>query len=198
VKLDHEFFFRNWRKEFGALNQSQVDGLNNLLERAERGDITNLDALAYVFATAHHETGERLQPVREGFATSNAGARQAVTNLFRRGVISWDYGKPNAAGLSFYGRGLAQITHEPNYKKCGKFLGFALEKNPDRALEPAVAVEILFQGMIRGTFTTRKLSTYFGPRTADFIGARAIINGIDRAKQIADIAEQYRAAFRPA
>lgn len=197
MKLNHEFFFNAWRKQFGPLNQSQVNGLNNLLERAERGDIANLDALAYVFATAHHETGQRLQPVREGFAATDTGARAAVGKLFREGKISWDYSKPNAAGLSFYGRGLAQITHEPNYKRCGKFLGFPLEKTPDRALEPGVAADILFGGMIRGTFTSRKLSQYFGPRKADFIGARAIINGSDRAVQIANIAEQYRAALRP-
>ena len=198
MKLNRDFFYNQVRATLdNKLTQAQVDGMNRMLERAERGDVADLNALGYVFATAWHETGGRMVPVREGFAETDAGARAAVTNLFRRGVISYDYGRPNDAGLSFYGRGLVQLTHEPNYRRMGRILKIPLAQNPDLALDPKTSVDILFEGMIRGSFCTgHLLIRYFGPNRCDRRGARRIINGTDKAELVAAYSARFTNAFR--
>ena len=57
--------------------------------------------------------------------------------------------------------------------------------DPGRAMEMAVAVAILFAGMEKGLFTGRKLGDYFTAGRADWINARRIINGLDRAADVA-------------
>ena len=59
---------------------------------------------------------------------------------------------------------------------------------PERAKEFSIAAKILVQGMRDGTFTGKKLSDYLGD---DFFNARRIVNGTDRASEIAAIAESY-------
>jgi putative chitinase len=78
-------------------------------------------------------------------------------------------------GWRFRGRGLVQITGRDNYKKYG--LGDA----PEKALEDSTAVRILFDGMINGKFTGKRLADYFGDGNANPEGARAIVNGSDKA-----------------
>ncbi|MBN9053481.1 MAG: hypothetical protein J0H80_06815, partial [Rhizobiales bacterium] len=57
----------------GRLARGQVGGMVALLDRFERGDETaDRRFLAYMLATAHHETGGRMQPVRETFAATDA------------------------------------------------------------------------------------------------------------------------------
>ena len=53
----------------------------------------------------------------------------------------------------------------------------------------------MFDGMINGRFTGKKLSDYFNPTAASWINARRIINGLDKANLIAGYAQQYYAAI---
>lgn len=46
-------------------------------------------------------------------------------------------------GMRYCGRGFIQITGRANYRKYGHILGIDLEGNPDLALQPAVAADIL-------------------------------------------------------
>lgn len=144
---------------------------------------------AYALATAWHETGGRMQPVREGFATSDEGAIRAVTRLHEQGRISRNYAlRDPETGQSYYGRGLVQLTHRENYARAGRELGLPLERQPDLALEPDVSAAILLLGMERGWFTGKKLADYFPAFTAadgDPVAARRIVNGTDRADLIA-------------
>lgn len=63
-----------------------------------------------------------------------------------------------------------------------------LVNNPDLALNPQIAAEILVVGMEKGLFTGKKLSTYINNESNDFVNARRIINGVDRAQLIAGYA----------
>ena len=64
--IDRKKFFNVVRRRFGRLRQSQVDGFNQLLEAWEKHYPDGLpEQLAYIMATAWHETGRRLTPVRE-------------------------------------------------------------------------------------------------------------------------------------
>jgi hypothetical protein len=46
-------------------------------------------------------------------------------------------------GLKYRGRGFIQITGRANYARYGQMLGIDLEGNPDLALQPSVAADIL-------------------------------------------------------
>lgn len=193
VKIfDRDTFFTYIRRSpFGnRLSQQQVDGIEAILNHWET-QLAHKDVrfLAYVFATVFHETGGLMVPVREGFAKTDAGARKVVANR--------KYGVPDPqTGHVYYGRGHVQLTWADNYKRMGDLLGIELYRNPDKALEPAVSIAILFEGMLlgassRGDFTGKALEHYFNATTDDPEGARRIINGTDKAKLIAS----YHVAF---
>jgi len=65
-------------------------------------------------------------------------------------------------------------------------------KEPDLALEFDNALFILIHGMIEGSFTGKKLGDYFGDFGSDFVGARRIINGKDKAEKIALLAQKFK------
>lgn len=77
----------------------------------------------------------------------------------------------------------------------GDIIGVNLVKNPEKALDIDIAAQVLLIGMIRGIFTGKKLSDYFKPGTADWLNARRIVNGTDKANLIADYSKQYYAAL---
>src|SRR4051812_15282121 len=67
---------------------------------------------------------------------------------------------------------------------------FGAEKPGDLMTWP-IALVALFDGMEKGMFTGRGLSSYIAPPKVDFIGARRVVNGTDRAKLIARLAVTF-------
>ena len=66
--INRDFFFFNSKKILfnGKFRQSQVDGLNAILNEWEKNYSSKDDRwLAYMLATAHHETDRRIQPIEE-------------------------------------------------------------------------------------------------------------------------------------
>lgn len=84
------------------------------------------------------------------------------------------------------------MTHKANYAKAGAALGADLVGNPDLAMVPSIAARIIVRGSVEGWFTGRRLSDYL---PGDYIGARAVINGKDKAAQIAAYARAFEAAL---
>jgi putative chitinase len=184
----------------GKLSQEQVENIELMLNACESEGISDERQTSYILATAFHECynsrlNPNFDPVREGFAKSDQDAISHVNRLFDRGKIKLNYAIPGSNGRSFFGRGYVQITWDHNYKRIGDILGLDLFNNPDLALQPQVAAMILVQGMKRGLFTGKSLSTFFNGETADLIGARKIINGIDQAERIAGYAQAFEAAL---
>lgn len=190
-------FFNSVRRPLfnGRLSAAQVDGLNRIVQYGVDNGYSRSD-LAYVLATVHWETGRRMQPVREGFASTDAGARRAVTRLYQQGKISRNYSLPTGPHKqSYYGRSLVQITWLTNYKKFSKVLGVDLVKNPDLALEWEYALPILFIGMRDGLFRKASLDDIPDVMNSPEFEAehRNIINGDVRKNggKIAQIAAHY-------
>ena len=166
----------------GKLKQSQVDGCSFLLNEFFGRGLTDYRCLAYILATVFWECDQTMQPIKEG---------GGLKYLKSKRYYPW------------YGRGYVQLTWQANYKRMQELLGpklpnMDLIKRPDDALNPLYATAILFEGMCRaesfkGDFTGKSLEDYFTPTKTDWIGARRIINGTDRAVEIAGIAKQFYA-----
>src|SRR5262249_47329950 len=99
-------------------------------------------------------------------------------------------------GYKYRGRGFVQLTGRTNYKNLGAILGVDLLNHPELALDPQNAYKIMSYGMRNGTFTGKKLSDYFNATTTDYVNARRIINGTDKAALIGDYGEKIEAMLR--
>lgn len=149
--------------------------------------------VAYVLATAYHETAHTLEPVRETLASTDAQAIARLDRAWERGQLSW-VSRPYWR-TGFFGRGYVQLTHEYNYRKAGGIIGVDLVSDPSKALEAEISAEITVRGMLEGWFTTKKLGDYITLQRSDYVGARRIVNGTDRARAIAEHAREYEAAL---
>ena len=84
------------------------------------------------------------------------------------------------------------ITGLRNYRLFSLMLDKDLVNHPDLALDPKTSADILTIGSLKGSFTSKKLSDYisYGYRQ-EFINARRVINGTDKAGVIATHAEKF-------
>jgi putative chitinase len=180
--INREFFFAQIRKLLflGTLRQSQVDGLNAILDGWEAKYADEDDRwLAYAIATTYHETDQKMQPIEE----------------YGKGK-GLPYGKPDPeTGKTYFGRGFVQLTWKKNYDIMGRKIGVDLVSHPELALDAANATPILFIGMIDGLFTGKSFGDYFNKSTEDWVSARKIINGLDKAQAIAVYGHNFYAAI---
>lgn len=195
MELPKVFFDTVRSKVFGgALSQAAVDNMNAIVGYWLQHHRDNpLNQLAYIFATVRAEVGANMQPVREGFAKTDADARAILANR--------DYAKPAGPfGHAYYGRGYVQLTHLDNYKAQSEKLGVDLVQFPDRALETPIALKILVGGMLAGNFNSKGhgLGFYVNETKQDFVGARWTVNRQDRAVEIAGYAEVFLDALKRA
>ncbi|TBG83872.1 hypothetical protein ELG69_07035 [Rhizobium leguminosarum] len=203
VHMDRAFFFDTVRHRLfkGNLTQPQVVGMTAILDAwEERFADADRRWLAYILATAYHETAYTMQPVRETLAESDAHAVEILETAFAAGRLSWvkaPYWRPDEDGRSWLGRGLVQLTHKRNYEAMSVLTGIDLVADPDRAMEMDAAVTILIEGMLQGSFTGHKLADHLNATTADWVNARRTVNGTDRAEKLAAYAMIFDAAIRP-
>lgn len=155
----------------GKMASTQKSGMVLILDEWDKRGLTDFRWLAYMLATVYWECDRTMQPIRE-------------------------IGGTHARYAPYYGRGFVQLTWQANYAKASRFVGVDLVADPDRALDPPIAVQVLFDGMLDGWFTAtgKKLADYDTTALAfgyDYTGARHIINGTDRAVVIAGLAFKF-------
>ena len=172
--MDRSRFYTSLRARgsgvFGtSLSQGQVDGTEKILDEAQRRGVS-LPHLAYILATAYHESAHTMQPVRE-----MGGEKYLRTKRY----------------YPWVGEGLVQVTWEENHRKFGA-------TSPGQMMTWPIALVAIFDGMLKGMFTGKKLSDYIGEGRKDYVNARRIVNGIDKAKQIAGYAVAFENALRSA
>lgn len=169
---------------FHTMSQSQVDGCTALLEASKDLPLT---WRAYLFATAYHETAQTMQPIRERGALAYFGKYEPGTRI---GAMLGNTVKGD--GYLYRGRGYVQLTGRANFAKAGKMIGADLIGTPDLALDPSNAADIAIMGMSEGWFTGKAFKDYL---PGNYIAARRIINGTDRAELIASYAERFESAL---
>lgn len=154
------------------LTAAQKDNVNQILSTCSAYAYDEAQ-LAYVLSTAWGESN--FKPIKE------YRGKEGTPNYERQNKY-WFTG--------FYGRGYVQLTWDYNYKAFGDLLGIDLVGNPDLALNPDTAAKIICYGMFHGKFTSKgKISAFISnskKSQADFMEARRLINGQDKAEKFAD------------
>lgn len=178
------------------LVQKQVDGIDAILNEWEQQGLKDVRWLAYILGTVYHETAATMQPIEE----YGKGRKYDYGKKLKYGKgpgRRTPYDKPDKL---FYGRGHTQNTWYENYdaltkaaKKAGKPWDFL--NNPELLLQMEPSLWATFYAMQTGLYTGKKLINYFEGEKADWINARKIINGTDKAELIAGYSKLFYAAI---
>lgn len=191
-------FFDSIRPLFnGHLSATQVTGMDMILDEGKRLKVEE-NALAYCLATAFYETAETMQPIHERGSKSYFNKYEPGTSIGK----ALGNTQPGD-GFKYRGRGFVQLTGRRNYALAGAKLGINLLGDPDLALVPSVAAQVMFDGMEAGWFTGKGLDDYIDDKDEadsedlrEFIAARKIINGTDKAQLIGGYALKFEAALK--
>ncbi|NEP01880.1 MAG: DUF4231 domain-containing protein [Symploca sp. SIO2E9] len=153
-----------------------------VLNECNNCGISDRAQIAYILATAEHEShlGQWMTEFASGSAYEG-----------RRDLGNTQPGD----GKRYKGRGYTQLTGRTNYQRWSDKLSIDLVSNPEQAGQPQFAARIMVQAMKEGSFTGVGLDKYINASKHDFRNARRIINGLDRADQIANIAQRYYSAI---
>ena len=190
LTLNVDNFCSSCATQMAVTSPEAISGLQRLLNfMVLDPDLSDIRWAAYMLATVKHECANQWQPVEE----------------FGKGKNK-PYGKPAAVSdadgttysNTYYGRGYVQFTWRRNYDTMGRNLGMGngLVLHPEHALEPGTAYQIMSYGMRHGSFTGVGLHRYIYDVTCDYVNARRIINGTDRAELIAGYAKDIEALLR--
>jgi putative chitinase len=191
--INRKYFFDSVRSSLfeGSMNQSQVQGLEAILTEWEKRSLTDIRWLAYILATAYHETARTMQPIEE----NGKGKGYRYGKKIKRSRITYSF--PDKI---YFGRGYVQLTWYENYETMGRLLGIDLLNTPELALHSNIATKILFEGMTKGNshfgdFTGKSLENYFNDKKEDWVNARRIINATDKAELIASYGKKFYQAL---
>ena len=173
------FLLRLSRNLNTTFSEPQKKAVRLLAMEADAAGVTDINQFAYILGTCWHEcTFKSIKEIR---------AKEG-TNLWRIQNRYWLSG--------YYGRGYSQLTWRNNYKKFSPIVGLDLRLFPDAALKPEIGAKILVRGMVGGLFSGVSLSKYFpAGGDADWIRARRIVNGNDRAEMVATKAKKILAVL---
>lgn len=179
------------RSYFGSLSKDFVNGVEGMIAAFNADGKVTYPEAAYMLATAYHETSGTMQPIYEKGSKSyfdKYDTGKLASNLGNTPVKDGD-------GYLWRGRGFVQLTGKDNYVKASKKLNIDFVANPDLVLQLDNATKIMILGMREGWFTGNKLSNYINKSGIDYVNARRIINGTDKAEQIAKYAVKFREAL---
>ena len=157
-----------------SIKGSQIEGINMLIHA---GSSLSREALAYLLATVLHESAFTMQPIEE---YGKGKGRKYGRKVKMDGT---PYTTPDHI---YYGRGYTQNTWYENYDKLTRAnsRGWDFLNHPELLLQPEPSAWASVYAMTTGLYTGRKLSQYFNGKN-DPVNARKIVNGLDRAENIA-------------
>lgn len=205
MKFDRKKFFDGfrpfYRSETGvSLDREKVAALEFLLTSFENSPAwTRVEEIAFALANIHIETywpksGSRYLPIKEG-----GGKAYFIRRYWTNKKIRTQLGNESEDDAwRRPGRGYIQETGLGNDIKFTRLTGIDLVNDPDLAMVPENAFLIMTVGMHRGIFTGKRLGTFINDSKTDYYNARTVINGHDRATEIAGIAHHIEQILRNA
>jgi hypothetical protein len=181
--IDKVKFYQEIRNKglFKVLSQKQVDTIDAVLNECDKQGVSDIRQVAYIFATGYWEAHNPKKPA------------ERFTPMKEFGGMAYLKGKKY---YPYFGRGLSQLTWVYNYKKEGARLGLDLLNNPDLILDIPVAANSHVYCMRHGSYTGKKLSDYINDKICDYQNARRIVNGKDKATEIASIAKKFETCLK--
>ena len=196
--IDIDFFIENYVIYFGLITPQKTNSLTRVLLGVEKyyneeNKNINVYHLAYMLATIEHETGSTYNPVEEANWLVWKSRQKYFEKMYdpilgnpenRKKMAIKNGNTTQGDGAKYFGRGYVQITWKNNYKKMQNKFGVPLVKYPSLALENELAIKILIYGSETGYFTGIKLSDHINDLKKDYLNARKVINGLDKAKII--------------
>lgn len=198
--MNKERFFSEIRPLFGGvLSQSQVKEIEAILDYSEISPVKDERQVAYILATIFHETGvvSNGKLIRTMAAVEEIGKGKGRRYGKKVKLSGKSYQTPDEI---YYGRGHVQNTWYENYemltreaKKQGKDWDFL--NNPSLLLQREPSIWATFLCMEKGYYTGKKLGDYFNETKTDWVNARRIINGLDKAELIAGYAQEFYKAI---
>ena len=192
IILDRAAFFAALRKDNAGvfnrrLSQAQVEGMEALLDSAQRHQVVDIEHVAHILAEVYHETGSYMLGIKETVMPSHTNKRPADATVKARLEKAWKAGKMPWVQNPYwrdgaFGRGPIQLTHWDNYLRMGTALGVDLRNNPDLALDAKIGADIAVVGLSEGLFTGKKLSDFRFPddlKADPKWNPRRMVNGQD-------------------
>lgn len=208
LRFDESRFLAAYAARFGVPTSSARAGLAELLAAIAADPwMTDVRWISYALATEYHEGMHGFQPIDEigkGRGRRYGRARRVKA---RDGSVRT---------VVYYGRGRVQLTWLENYVKADRELRLQypdavarferrtgtrldLVGYPEQALDPELSYLIMSAGMRQGWFARgQTLARWLSPTSTDYLGARRVINGTDRAAAIAGHARKFEACLRAA
>jgi hypothetical protein len=198
LRFDKDAFTKAYALSFPGEKTTGLaaQGLIGLLDVIEQDfNVQDVRWAAYMLATTKHECANTWTPITERGNLSYFDKYNAGTPLGAR------LGNTQPGdGFRFRGRGYVQLTGRANYLSLGRRLNMAtqLVDDPELVLRPDIAYKIMSFGMRNGSFTGRKLQQFIYDTVSDYLNARKIINGLDRAQTIQGYAAGLERALNSA
>ena len=202
MKFDRDTFWAEFRPFYkgigGKLTDAQVENIEFLLREFENSDEwQHIPHVAYAFATLHIETYVPKKNLRYGPVTE-VGPKSYFNKYEPNTKIGRSLGNTQPGdGYKYRGRGY-QLTGRKNYTKISKALGRDLVNDPELANDPFIAFDAFTWGIFNGIYTGKKLTDYINPTKKDYKNARRTYNGLDRADEIARIAQGFEVVLTKA
>ncbi len=200
-KINKQYFEEKYLKEFGReLSTVKKENIFTITDAFELDDdMKSLRWLAYILATSMHESNDTFAPVVEGYWLTESRRLGTLYNYYKKNnpralKTIFPNGKREPA---YYGRGrVVQLTHFNNYMNASlKIYGNNILLNdPDMIIHNSKCdLTVTFRGMLEGWFTGYSLPQFFplNSNKANWVGARRIINGLDKARMIAKYAMKF-------
>lgn len=159
----------------------------------------NIYQLAYMLATARHETyhfpsGEYFSEKPEVGPISYFDKYDPILadTPARRERARLNGNTVEGDGYKYRGRGCVHLTWKKNYQRAKDNIGIDFVSFPERAADFDYAVSIMIWGMRDGVFTGASLNDHINKSSVNYVSARKIINGSDAAALIASYAEKFQ------
>jgi hypothetical protein len=189
-QFDVNAFLAAYDQQVLPVRPAASAGFTSLLEAlAEDPAVSDVRWAAYMLATVKHECANTWLPIEEYGKGAGRPYGVPVQVTAPDGTVYTN---------TYYGRGYVQLTWRLNYDRMGNAIGLSngLVLHPEHALEPGTAYRLISHGMRNGSFTGKKLQDYIHDDVCDYVSARRIINGLDRADLIAGYARQLETLLR--